>query len=268
MGKKTIQEILARMREIRSQKKNVLTNYYFTYNNKPEILFDVIDGIDTVIFGVQEMYVYRVFYYSNNKKELLKLLCDIPEGAVLDVVTKEENLDTHWLEKADIFWYNTYGRFGSLLLPYEEQKRAYESNKLDMFYNEQYGEYAKETDVREIQKLLRKNFDTKTDYFFTDDELRKLIEEERVVVEREQGSIYFIFIFRIEGKKFYTNLLYNEGTADISYSVEKRLVLESLQRYGVKYIYFWAALDNKAALKRNGNPVADSYNYIFEKKGM
>lgn len=265
MNKKKINEIARIMSGIRKQKKKVYTNYYYSYNAS-DALFDVMEFNETVIFCIQEMDIYRVFYYSCNVEELSDALSKMPEGAILDIIEKEMISDVKWLEESGFEQYSVYGRFGGLLPGYEEQKAIFEKKRMDVFYNEDYGQYAQQEDLREIQKLIAENFDEKTDHFFTDEQMLQLIHDKLVCIEKEEGKIICIVIYRIEGKKIYYNFTYNKGTADISYSIEKKILLQSIRDHGVNYIYSWIAMSNKKALKRNSFQSPHLYNYIYQKK--
>lgn len=265
MEKRNIKDISQSMSRIRKQKKKIITNYYYTYNHS-EVLFDVIEREETILFGIQEVDIYRVFYYSCNEKELEDGLREMPEGTILDIIAKEDTLEDEWLNQAGFKLYNVYGRFGMVLPGYEEQKERMAENRLDQYYNEGYGEYAKAEDVEEIQEKIRGAFDSKTDHLFSDEQMNRLIQDKSVYVQRENGRIFCIVIYRIEGKKLYYNLTFNEGTADVSYSIEKKILLQAIRDYGVNYSYSWIALTNKKALKRNGAPSDDVYNYIYEKQ--
>lgn len=261
----TITNISLIMRTIRKKKKKILTNYYMTYNQSDKI-FDVIESEETVVFAIQEGVIYRIFYYSCDENDLIECLSQIDRACVLDIISKEEEMGYAWLEKANFEFYSKYIRFGSVLPTYEEQVLTMKNNRLDSFYNEEYGEYAQEEDVAEIQKLISAAFDAKTDHLFSDEELLNRIKKHQVLVDRDQGAIYCMLIFDITGKQFYYNLVYNEGTADVSYSMEKKALLYAIKEHGVNYAYSWIDIRNKKALKRNTAKPDGVYNYIFKRK--
>lgn len=267
MEKKHIKEISLKMTEIRKTKRKVMTNYYLTYNGA-DVLFDTFVTEETIVFCIQENNIYRVFYYSVDEKDLIENLKKLPKNSILDIVAQEGSLDVQWLEGAGFYLYSTYARFGQPLLDYENQKELMSKNRIDAFYNEEYGECATVDDVQELQRLISKGFDEKTDHLFSDEELEDLINNKNILVQRESGEIFCIFIYKIEGKKFYYNLSYNEGTADVLYSIEKKSLLNAIKEYGVSYAYSWMALTNKKALKRSAVPADHMRNYIFEKKEL
>lgn len=264
MEKKNIHEICKIMSAIRKQKKKIYTNYYYSYNAS-DVLFDVMKLDETVVFCIQELEIYRVFYYSCNVKELTDALSKMPKGAILDIIQKEKILNADWLDLSGFEQYSVYGRFGGPCSSYEEEKAMFEKNRMDAFYNEDYGQYARQEDVSEIQELISENFDVKTDHLFSDEQMKQLIHDKSVYIEKEDGKIICIEIYRIEGKKVYYNLTCNKGTADISYSIEKKILLQSIRDYGVNYIYYWIAMSNTKALRRKAFLTPHLYNYIYQK---
>lgn len=264
MNKKNINEITRIMSGIRKSKKKVYTNYYYSYNAS-DVLFDVMEFDETIIFCIQELEIYRIFYYSCNTEELADALSKVPEGSILDIIEKEETPVNEWLDSTGFELYSVYGRFGGQLPGYEEQKALFEKNRMDMFYNENYGQYAQREDLREIQTLIMENFDIKTDHLFTDEQMLQLIQDKSVYIEKEEGKIICIIIYRIEGKKLYGNLTYNKGTADISYSIEKKILLQSIRDHQVNYRYYWISMSNKKALKRVESVPPHLYNFIYQK---
>ncbi len=265
MKKENINEILEVMNRIRKQKKKICTNYYYSYNAS-DVLFDVWEMDETVIFCIQELEIYRVFYYSCNIEELTDALSKMPEGAILDIIEKQDTSFKEWIDLAGFQLYSVYGRFGIQLPDFEEQKSILEKSRMNKFYNENYGQYANQEDLRQIQKLIAENFDVKTDHLFTDEQMRQLIHNNCVYIEKEEGDIICIVIYQIEGKKLYYNLTYNKGTADISYSIERKIQLQAIRNYGVNYIYSWIDMSNIKALKRNSSPTPHLYNYIYQKR--
>lgn len=265
MKKKNIKEIVRIMNEVRKKKKTVYSNYYYSYNAS-DVLFDVLKLKETIVFGIQELEIYRVFYYSCNVEELTEALSEMPKGAITDIIEKKEITDTIWLDSSGFKQISVYGRFGGPCASYKEQKAKFQKSKIDIFYDEAYGKCASEEDLGEIQKLIMNNFDFRTDHLFTDEQMLQLIRDNLVYVEKEEGNIICIVIYRIEGKKLYFNLTYNRGTADISYSIEKKILLQSIRDYGVNYTYGWIAMTNKKALKRSSFSYPHLFNYIYQKK--
>lgn len=265
MEKMSIEEIIQIMNTIHRNKKKIYTNYYANCNNNSHV-FDVFFQGETIVFGFHDYDIHRVFYYSSDKKELLSCLKQVPKGAILDIVTREAEFDIHWIEGTGFRLYSTYGRFERKLLGCEEEQERMSHDLLDSYYNEQYGEYAQIEDVEEIQKIIRNVFDEKADHLFSDDNLRELIRKNWVIVQRENHKIFCIYIFKIEGKKLYSNFSYNEGAADVLYSIERRVLLDAIKNYEVNYSYAWFSLANKQALKRSYMTFDHTFNYIYVKE--
>ncbi|MCM1232283.1 MAG: hypothetical protein NC489_19335 [Ruminococcus flavefaciens] len=265
-GKKEIGEILQQTHKINRQNRRIWTNYYHNYSSS-SLLFDVIEGESTIVFGIQEGSIYRVFYYSYDNKELANCLKQTPNGAVIDIVTKEKDLNSGWLLSAGFLPYAVYGRFGHVLHTYEEELKQMTSQRMAPFYNENYGECATESDIKEIQDLIFDTFDEHADHLhFLSKELRSLIKKKWIWIQRDDGKICCIFIYNIQGKKIYYNLSINKSSADVLYSIQRKVLLNAITEFHVTYAYGWISLKNKSALKRNQYPSFDTYNHIFYKK--
>lgn len=264
MVQKDIGEIQQIIDGFKEKGKRTKTNYYYTYQNFSDS-FDVWEGTATIVFGIKEGMVYRVFYCSQNEEELGECLKQVPEGAVLEFITKEKVINENFLARAGFELYDTYGRLGRSLLGYEEEKERMKMQRMGCFYDDSYGEIATKHDLSELQKVIYGTFDVKADHLLTDKEMLELIEKNQVIIQRECGKICCIFIYKIQGKKIYYNLSLNRSTADVLYSIQQKELLKAIREKGVIYMYGWISLNNKAAVKRNENISIDKYNYIFLK---
>lgn len=258
-----IGEIRQIMNRISMSGQTILTNYYY---NDLSGRFEVIQRKSTVIFTVNDGEVFRAYYYSSNQKELTECLKTLPLGTIIDIISKEKNVDMEWLNEAGFFPYATYGRFGRTLHTEREERERMSTNPLDRFFSDKYGEYAKKSDVAELQKIIYDTFDANSDHLLSDREMLELIEKKWVIIQRDRNQICCVFIYRIEGKKIYYNLSINKSTADVLYSIQKKALLSAISKWGVRYVYGWISLNNKQALKRNQYPMFEIYDYILQKK--
>lgn len=263
----SIKKVIQTMRDIHKSSVNILSNYYNSYSaDSEEIEFDCLIGSSTIVFCIREISVYRVFFYSGDEQELTSCLKEVPSGSILDIVDKTRASVYNYVLAAGFYLYTTYIRFGHSLPSYEKQLEIMKTNLLDQFYDEEYGKPANTSDIPEIQKLIQKHFDPKTDHLFTDSKMKELIREGSVFVERDEESIYCVLIARTIGKKIYMNLIVNEGSADVSYSMEKKAVLNAIANKGVNYEYAWIDERNKKALKRCLVQEDNLYNHIYERR--
>ncbi len=262
--KMEIRDILVRSKKIRVPGKKMISNYYMNYSDKDKLLFDIYETEKTVLFGFKEGNIYRVFFYTVEPSDLIFLLKQNIQGEEVIEIVSKESLDSYrWIENTGFRWYKTFERYGTTLQSYEETKRNYEKSRMNNFYNENYGQFATMEDIPDIQCCIKNQFDERADHFFCDKDLADLISNKNIYVEKENGHIYCICIFRIEGKKIYFNLSYNMGTADVLYSIERKILLNAICEHKVTYSYCWMDQENVKAQKRRGAPSEHIYNYIF-----
>ena len=99
----------------------------------------------------------------------------------------------------------------------------------------------------------------------------EIIERKECLLYRENGNIVTFYVWRLEGRKLYSNLVLNEGAANFSYNLERR-IFEEMWEKGIRIFYAWYNVKNKKALKR-GNANTDKliksneiiYNDIYIK---
>ncbi len=262
-----VSEIREKMRLIHSECRTPLSNFYNNIPHVETISFDCILESHTIVFCMEDVGIYRAYYYSSDPIELGKTLSKLPAGTIIDIVDRDRVPDYPWISGTGFELYTTYIRFGRTLTSYEEVVKQMADNPVDVFYDETYGQYPTMEDIPEIRTLIDNGFDPKTDHLFSNEQLKELIEEGAVTVERDSDGIYCVFISRIFGKKYYANLIVNQGSADVSYSLEKKALLKAIKEHGVNYMYAWIDERNKKALKRAaGFPEDNLFNHIYEKK--
>lgn len=145
----------------------------------------------------------------------------------------------------------------------KEERERFSHNPLDRFYREEYGRLAKKEQLAEIQKILRERFDRYADHLYSDEEMEELIVNNQVWIQCEDNQITTIFVYKIEGKKFYSNISFNDSTADVLYSIQKKVLLKAVEEYNITYYYGWIRINNRQALKKNHYPDFDAYDYVM-----
>ena len=266
MSKANIVQIQEKISLLKKKCSSIIsiTNYYNQMNLR-EKEFETWIAESTIIFWYEKMSISYVFFCSYDEKELYHGLQQLPEKAVFHVASKNKDVTELWEKRTGYRLYSIYGRFGYTLGSLEEEKQRFASMKLDRFYDENLGYIAKKEDLLEIQELIYNNFDPFCDQLFSNEEMENLIENKNVWIEREGKEICTIFIFQIEGKKYYANLALNRSTADVLHSIQKKSVLQAIEENQVVYFYGWQALDNKQASRKHGYPDFDLYDYILRK---
>lgn len=258
-----IQEIIKEISSLRKTKKKLFSNYYMNYQGS-DMEFDVWQGLETVVFCVQEERVYRCFFATTDLKELNELLSELPLQTVIDYVTREKSDVFPW-EKSGFEHFTTLARFTNANLNQERPKTKRE-RFLEQFHDENCGEFATIEDLDDIYELLYKVFDYRVSRLPSKNELAEMIEKKWVLLYREEKIVAFL-IYQIEGKKYYGYQIYNEGTADITYNLECKAMKYAQRQYDIKSSYAWVEVDNAAANMRVGADFDGTYDYIFVKQG-
>jgi len=258
-----IQEINQFIFSLRKTKKKVTSNYYLTLQKSNDD-FEVWKTESSIVFLAQENKVLRCFFATIDFKDLNKLLRKVPKDTVMDYISKEE-MDVFPWEESGFKYYTTLMRFTNpdLFAASEKTKRQ---KFLEQFYDENFGEFATETDVDELYDLLYKVFDCRVSRLPSKEELLEQIQKNWVLLYREDGEIIAFLMYQIEGRKYYGYQIYNTGTADITYNLERRATKYAIEHYDVKSSYAWIEVGNHGANARielNADGVRD---YIFVKR--
>lgn len=229
--------------------------------------FEVLYTDLTVVFWYWDAFVCRVFFYSVKDSEVRKLLQMTPENAVMDIISPQKEEQKRWEKLTGFSSYAVYGRFGRKIAGTEEEKKRFKREPLDRFYKEEYGIPAVREQLEEIQQVLEDHFDAGADHLYSKQEMAELIDKKRVWIHSEEGRITTIFVYRIEGKKFYSNISLNDSTADVLYSIQKKVLLNAIEEFKVLYYYGWIRINNRQALRKNHYPEFDVYDYVMVQKG-
>lgn len=241
-----LKEIMRHISQIKKNKKAYYSNYYLGYSFEQE--FDVIKGDETIIFTAWDNSFKRVFYFSSNLDELGKLLSEVKDIAVLDIVGKSEEPVDSVLKIAG---FDRYAVFCKKQIDLEVGGRTKKDEGIyNQFYNPDLLEYVDEDDIDEMMALLNRVFDCKTYHIPTEEQLLEIIRDRKAVCHRIDGKIVAFYIYAIEGKKLYSNFSYNSVSADVLYSLERRIRELTYEKDGVRQAYAWFDMENQRALRR------------------
>lgn len=258
-----IQEIMQFISALRKSKNKVITNYYLTLRNSKED-FESWTAENSIVFCVQENKVYRCFFATTDVNELNSLLEKLPVGTVMDFISKDQKGDFPWITSG-FEQYSTLARHvnPNLSITGKMSKRE---RFLLQFYQEDFGEFATAKDADAIYELLYRVFDYRISRLPSRRELLEQINKNWVLLYREKGDIIAFLMYQIEGKKYYGYQVYNKGTADITYNLERRAISYAMKYYGVKSSYAWVEVDNLAANRKADSSIDGTFDYIFLKK--
>ena len=171
----SIEEILKRVAQI---KKNghFETNYFFNFKGS-EKLFTTYEGINTIIFLNPNVSRKEVFYFTSDMDECKKILSNMPENSILNIIVNGQISDEKKFEDTGFCLYDVYQKVGIHLRDVVTETKRMNKHRWNRFYNKKYGTYATEDDLKEIQKIIDESFDSYSDTFYTDEELKEYIKE-------------------------------------------------------------------------------------------
>ncbi len=261
-----IKQINDELRKIKNKERTGESNYYFNLSD-PDETYETVIADHTIVWLRQRVKRKDLYYYTADTDELRDILKDMPSDCVINIITKDLDHDISVFEEAGFCLYETYERYGERIYDINQQMEIMKENKMDRLYNEKFGTLASRSDRPEIQRILYESFDPVDDDLLTDKELDDYIDDGCVLVERDnKGQIYCIYIYHIQGKKLYGHILFNKGMGNVSYSIEKKVILDSIAKYGVNYKYYWIRRSNKSAKKRMNLTSEGVYNLILSKE--
>lgn len=245
----------------------VYSNLYQFYDQKIENMkCDCQIADSSLLFCYyDEKGVRRGFFISFDLKELEKELACFPPGVVLEYVCHGKNPLENVLIMGGFSNIASYTRKSTNFLKEGKEFRRSHSEILDPYYDETVGEYATEEDAEEVVKLIEDVFDKEMDHIPTVAEVREYAKKNWVLIYRVLGKIRALYIYQIQGKKFYSNISYNSLPAIVLYCLEKRAHMEVVNNYDVIMKYSWINTKNQKSLRRNILEFDDVYTYIYKK---
>ena len=270
----TIMQVTQKINNLKKKHGRLISNIIL-YKWDKNMLVDTVETERGIAFVVKEAYRNCLYFACVKESDIGYLLGEIGSNVVLEYISPELEdfpldivFEDGGFEKYAIYrrWTMTYSEN-----PYskpEEGKRGI----LYKFYNPEQREFAMIKDAKEILSIQREVFDELTDDIYTLEEWKKIIEQKRCLVARENGRIIAYHVFRPEGKKLYSNISVNLGSAEVLYNLE-RSVVEEYWAKGIRTFYDWVNMDNVCAMKR-GIPKFQEfiktsqiiYNQIYYKK--
>lgn len=270
MNQLKLSDVYSLYREIRrkAQKmsQKLYSNIYQFYGRETEeIQCDYRVANASLVFSYRDVKgVNRVFFASYDLCELSEELAHFPKESVLDYICKGENLLKQYIcrEFQEIA---TYTRKSTNLLTEGKEFKRSHSEILDQYYDETVGEYATEKDTEEIVEILDKVFDKDKDHIPSVNEVREYTRKNWVLIYRLSGKIRCLYIYQIQGKRFYSNFSYNSMSAIVLYCLEKRAHMDVIRNYNVIIKYSWINTKNVKSLERNILNFDDVYTYIYKK---
>lgn len=251
MEKLRIEQILEYANDIRKRGKTT-TNYYNNFRRGDSTVFETYQGDNTIIFvyddriEAADMIIKRGYFISSDLKELSGLLKTIPDHIVMDYITKEEKELSEVMLAAGFQEYAVFVRVSKNYKVADKKSDKRKEIAMDSIYNEKYGYWATEEDIDDILKKMKEVFDPYTYHLCTRDELKEFVQKKWCIIHREDGDIVSITMFKLEGVKRYGYYMYNQGSIDVLYSLQRK-VLKLDEKNGITYFYGWMDKNNKKA---------------------
>lgn len=252
------------VKQISAIKKNVrspinYSNFYFhQFTGDAEI---AIHDDCSVVFILADRDIYRLYFFSKdlNKLERIFKAIDI-RPTVIDYICSDlpQGLE-------NVFLRSGFMRYGKMI--------HMSNNKLAQYEQDEAIEYANETDENEVNDKLVLWLDKYTGHFPDRNELILLINNKQVLVEKKDGRIIGLFIYKIQGTK--GNLFqwgFSKDSGDYNPDLALRLynnVLYLLHEKGAKKVDLWVNEKNITVIKIhtfNGFCQDNLFDYIYLKR--
>ena len=246
----------------------VYSNIYHYYEQEIEqIKCDCrVTDSSLVFLRKDKKGVCRVYFISFDLKVLAEELMYFPKSSILDYICKEENPLENVFNNGGFRKIASYTRKSiNFKTEGKEFKRSH-SEILDSYYDETVGEYAVEENAEEIVQLLDEVFDKDMDHIPSVEDIRRYARNKWILIYRNKEKIRALYIFQIQGKKFYSNISYNSMPAIVLYCLEKRAHMDVVNNYDVTMKYSWINTNNEKSLRRNILNFDGVYTYIYKKE--
>lgn len=268
-----IYEIKEKIRALKKRLGKIETNFYPGAADDDQEA-DVFENEKALVFIIQEPNRKRAFFAFAEEDSLKDLLSRIPSGTITEYIHKQkENPLEHTFKDSDMEQYALYIR--STVCYHSNPFTIPETGRRKLLmemYDPSFGEYAKEEDITELYQLTKETFDILCDDVFTIDQWKKIVSNRECLLYRENGKIITFYVFRLEGKKLYSNMIVNKGPANYSYNLERRIG-EDMYSKGIRIFYAWYNSQNSKGLKHSNKNTGKAikseeiiYNSVFIKR--
>lgn len=268
-----------KMTEIRRNRKGraIRQNYYGNCDQNEEIF--VVYGTDTVVLWEYDHDVIRGYFYSSDEGELSELLQYLPNGCIVDYLTRTKGDMQEFLETHGFQLLHEMHRMSSVGMT-EEEKAAIAKNYAiikEALYEPQHVRLADINDLEVVYKKLYEVFDVKESHLPNRDELMDLIKKKWVILYQIQGQLLGIYIITINNGQAYGYQIWN-GTGPEGYfsllEYSSQLYAEYMKNESntskqSKPGYCWVDVSNRKAVrivKLWGSKFDGLYDFVYEKQ--
>ena len=220
-------ELLSKVISLKGSGQVVFANYYGLIDNDKSEYYET----STILLIRKPEYDYfRLYIVSTDKNELIQNLNRLDTGKYVINIPSKGNIDRmkDILESCGFVFLGAYNRY-------------YNNHIIERECEVE--EYATLDDLDELRKLLYDSFSLYTDHLPLDGELKSMIRNKGIVVNRfDDGKVGGFVIHTIEGKKAYINAWLDKTGNGIRLMYQTYNIIE---RKGIKYAYLWINVENR-----------------------
>lgn len=268
-----------KMTEIRRNRQGrvIRQNYYGNCDQNEETF--VVYGTDTVVLWEYDHDVIRGYFYSSEESELAELLQYLPQGCIIDYLTKEKGDMQEFLEAHGFLLLHEMHRMSPSKLTEEEKKTIAENCAVmkEALYRPEHARPAIQQDIEAIYDKLYEVFDKRESHLPTKKELGNFIANGWVAVYEEEQKLKGFQIFTVNEGQFYGYQIWN-GTGPEGYftltQISQRLYAEYLKKNNIpqskiKPGYCWINVKNRKNMRLEkfwGSKFDGLYDFVYEKQ--
>lgn len=268
-----------KMTEIRRNRQGrvIRQNYYGNCDQNEETF--VVYGTDTVVLWEYDHDVIRGYFYSSEESELAELLQYLPQGCIIDYLTKEKGELHEFLEAHGFQLLHEMHRMSSAGMTAEEKATVAKNYEIvkEALYEPQNVRLANISDIESVYEKLYEIFDTKESHLPSRDELLDLIRKKWVILYQVREQLLGIYIITINEGQMYGYQIWN-GTGPEGYfsllEYSNRIYAEYMKNESNKEKkskpgYCWVDVSNRKAVrivKLWGSKFDGLYDFVYEKQ--
>ncbi len=244
-------ELASKIEDFKFNGKVIFTN---SFGLDSKCCYEMMLREHTLLYRLPENNYYRLYLVSSDQEELLSILKSLESNYVINIPTKKSIDD--WdkvLTESGFEYYTTYSHYLNLTIPTMEKKVTATCA------------FAKPHELRQVYDLLYRNFPIYAAHLPNEEELTKMIEENRVIADYdENGIVCGVNIFTITGTTAYGNGWVDEGEGGLEIFLNMfNIFIDN----GIKRFVFWVRDGNKRVIKMHklmgANPDGlKDYTYI------
>lgn len=273
----SIVNIKNKMTDIRRNRKGMIYHNYFNNCDQDEEIF-VVYGENTVVFWDDDRGIIRGYFYSSDVDELIKMLNLLPQGSIVDYVTKNKGEMQVILESGGLKLLHEMHRMSAAGLTDEDHKVivANHETMMESLYRPQNARCAELADLEKLYQKLNEIFDARESHLPTREELAKFIQNKWVVVYHEVSKMLGFQIYTVENGQFYGYQIWNGGGPEVYFTLvqttnnlyKEYLRENNIAHEKIKPGYCWVNVKNRKSMRVVefwGQKFDGLYDFVYEK---